>query len=552
MIDAQAQQRAFDHFQTLTTYAQRTNYLRSIVRRPDTVLPQRPGIRKRSTPCVYYLADAAGVEQQVCGTFMASILQVGRQRLLGATASASVNPTGQDRRGKHRRLKDYTKRPDDEETAAIVRFVDKVPQYEIGHNATKARHKRFHPRLKLKMLYEAWQQHTHRSTKYKFFIRMVHRYFEHVKVWRKARGKCRMCAAKEQRNKPNGTAVDDAGRDDHQSRRRHEAIVDKSRCRFDQSVEKAQAQLAAVLAFELQRPLEMPYGADMDSFAWPQLWFSNVCVSDEAHNKSYMYTWDESQAKRRPDEIGSCLYRHLFTMVRPNTRRIVLYSDAADIYRNMRLTLMLKKVFDYWPNEHLQTIEQRFFVAGHNFAQCRRSIVAIEADSVRRSFFGPDDWVRLVSGEQRRAKEIHVTRMQLNEFYSASGLMSLVGDAGTVASGETVDWRSITSLTYRRSEPMRLSFCIDAEQFDYALSDRDANEFHGMRLAYSSLKGNAISRQKFQGLCGILPQIPAKYHGFYRNLRFKNNCSDDDDDYALVMNDADMSSGDEEASDQEM
>lgn len=325
MIDADAQQRAFDHFQTLTKYAQRTNYLRSIVRRPNKVLPQRPGFRKRSTPCFYFLADKAGVEQQVCGTFLASILQVGRHRLLGATASADVNPTGQDRRGMHRRLKGNTKQLDDEETAAIVQFVDKVPQYEIGHNAAKSRHKRFHPRLTLKMLYEAWTQHTDRSTKYKFFVRMVHRYFEHVKVWKKARAKCRMCAAME-RNKLNGTedagrTCDDGARDEHQSR--HEAIVDKSRCRFDQSVEKAQAQLAAVLSFELQRPLEMPYATDMESFAWPQLWFSNVCVSDEAHNKSYMYTWDESQAKRRPDEIGSCLYRHLFTMVRPSTRKIV-------------------------------------------------------------------------------------------------------------------------------------------------------------------------------------------------------------------------------------
>lgn len=76
----------------------------------------------------------------------------------------------------------------------------------------------------------------------------------------------------------------------------------------------------------------------------------------------HTYVWDEITAKRGPEEIGSCLFKYILDVIPKATKKIILYSDALDLYRNMQITVMLGKIFEYQESE-LQLIEQRFFQA---------------------------------------------------------------------------------------------------------------------------------------------------------------------------------------------
>lgn len=90
--------------------------------------------------------------------------------------------------------------------------------------------------------------------------------------------------------------------------------------------------------------------------------------------------WDEKTAERGPEEI-----------IPKTTKKIILYSDALDLYRNLQITVMLGKIFDYQESE-LQSIEQRFFFPGHSKNDCNRCFDTIERKiKASQNLHTPDD-----------------------------------------------------------------------------------------------------------------------------------------------------------------
>lgn len=60
------------------------------------------------------------------------------------------------------------------------------------------------------------------------------------------------------------------------------------------------------------------------------------------------------------------------TMLRKQQKKVILYSNALDLYRNIQIIVMLGKIFEYYPDNELQMIEFRFFVSGHSTNDCNR------------------------------------------------------------------------------------------------------------------------------------------------------------------------------------
>lgn len=87
-----------------------------------------------------------------------------------------------------------------------------------------------------------------------------------------------------------------------------------------------------IFTFERQRPLQMPLLPIDESYDLRCLWLSNLCIFDELDKTPYMYVWDETTAKRGPEEIASCLYKHIAEAIPKTTKKVILYSDATDLY----------------------------------------------------------------------------------------------------------------------------------------------------------------------------------------------------------------------------
>lgn len=148
----------------------------------------------------------------------------------------------------------------------------------------------------------------------------------------------------------------------HQEWDDHIAKVKAVKSEFMQSIASTSEETTEDFSIELQRPLEMPCVPIDKSYDWRQMWFSNFCVYDEKRKLAYMYVWDESIAERGPEQIASCLVKHICTSIPKTVKKVILYSKFSNLYRNMRISLMLKKICDYRTSLNLTTIEQRFFL----------------------------------------------------------------------------------------------------------------------------------------------------------------------------------------------
>lgn len=156
---------------------------------------------------------------------------------------------------------------------------------------------------------------------------------------------------------------------------KHDSDVKNVKSELLQCIKDSEINNTEVLTVELQQPLEIPCLSVEESYDWRQLW---VCIYDELRQQAYMYVWNETVADRGQEQIASCILKHIFTIVPKTTKKVILYSKSSSLYRNMKMSQMLKKVGDYRKEVNLETIEQRFFFNGHDSNDCNRCFDAID------------------------------------------------------------------------------------------------------------------------------------------------------------------------------
>ena len=134
-----------------------------------------------------------------------------------------------------------------------------------------------------------------------------------------------------------------------------------------------------VISIDLQQTLPVPKLPVNVAYYKRKVWLYNFCVYDITKNTPYMFLWDETQAMRGPNEIGSCLSKWLdlvaeqedgdFTVLR-------IYADnAAGQNKNIYIILtLLQKI----QQKRLFRIEIVFLVSGHTYLPCDRAFGVIE------------------------------------------------------------------------------------------------------------------------------------------------------------------------------
>ena len=66
-----------------------------------------------------------------------------------------------------------------------------------------------------------------------------------------------------------------------------------------------------MITYDFQQNLETPNLQHNDMFYKRQLWTYNFGIHDCVSNQGYMFTWEETTAKRGSVEVANCLYNFL-------------------------------------------------------------------------------------------------------------------------------------------------------------------------------------------------------------------------------------------------
>lgn len=310
-------------------------------------------------------------------------------------------------------------------------------------------------------------------------------------------------------------------------------MVNWSKETFNETLKDAQNDSSKVefLVFDLQRALEIPSLSTSEAFYRRQLWCYNLCVFDERRKVGYHYFWNETIASRGLQEISSCLKKHFENFVPKETEKIILYSDACGGQnRNIKTTLMIKKMLSSWPYDQLKSIEQRFFVSGHSYNSCDRCFGVIERQKkITDMIYVPQHWLNIIKQAKKSEPKFKVIEMSREDFFSCKRLELITTNRKKSLNKDKVEWLKIQKIVYNRLTPFNMKIYKHGsiEPIEVSLKKRgkmnELSTFENVSMEPLYAQNRAIKRKKYDDLQKLLEFVPDEFQWFYTSLKFEDD-----------------------------
>lgn len=425
-----------------------------------------------------------------------------------------INPYAVDRRGKHNKSKTSVA-----DIEFFNQFVRSIPCYESEIGTNPSSKKYLHPSLSVTRIYQLYENNCILKEKkvlsMSVFTKLFKSNFCHLQQFKSGKSSCSICQSIcEQRKKK--VLSPELLEQINQIENDHFEALRNMKSEFMHSAEIG----VDVFTFELQNPLDIPMLPVNESYDLKPLWLSNLCIFDEVRKIPYMFVWNETTAKRGPEEVGSCLLKHIINTISNDTKKVILYSDSTGLYRNAQVAMMLRNLFDN-VNIDLQSIELRFFSQGHSKNDCNACFDLIDKKlKTSESLFTPDDWIQFISSIKQLKRNFNVIKMSSDDFFSAGLFMQH-------EIFEKINWSDVKSIIYDRSELLNLRlnyFSRDSEE----IVPIDKQNYE-LLMAYNKEIGNAISKAKHDDLINkTLKYIPSEKHPYYETLQLDDSPIDED------------------------
>jgi len=169
------------------------------------------------------------------------------------------------------------------------------------------------------------------------------------------------------------------------------------------------------LTVDLQSVLSTPCGNVSSLYYSRKLSVYNFTLYDQVTGNGFCMLWNETEAQRGANEIGSALYLYLKEYLRPDVKHIVITSDSTvSQNRNQFLTCMLLLAVQTLPT--VETIEQKFLETGHTHMEVDGMHATIDCHKKKLKISAPSEW-SVVLQTARRGHPYVVREMEQHEFY---------------------------------------------------------------------------------------------------------------------------------------
>lgn len=529
----QSRQKAiFDTYYSLENRQNKVLYLRSMVKIRPMKENLNPVTAKKRNTFDYFLSDDSSHQEKVCFSFFSKCLQVSDKVIYGAIKTSISNQSAAELRGRF-----PTKKTSESDEHFVQRFIKKLKAHRSHYGLSQSKRKYLHPNLNITRLYREY------SIVCKFKKRKILSLGKFREVFNtkfnlafhtKTIDTCRTCDKLEaliQSERSNTKYKEKLSKQKHH----HLQLVKRLKENFNSTVDDAKdsSSNTEVLVFDLQRVLETPSISTSEAFYRRQLSCYNLCIYDLKRGRGFMYFWNETIASRGAQEISSCLIKYFKQFIPKETKKIILYSDACPGQnRNIKITLMMKKILDSWPHNDLQSIEQRFFVSGHSYNSCDRCFGVIEKQKrITEMIYVPQHWVNIIVQAKKNEPKFDVIEMAREDFLSCKAIEKIITNRKTSINNEKINWMKIQKIFNKRDNPFNLiigrySSEQTVQQIHVDLRKRGKTS-HLIKFAsveFSPLyeKGRPIARPKYDDLLKLMEYIPTQFHAFFKSLEYEN------------------------------
>lgn len=449
-------------------------------------------------------------DKRVCKLFFIKTLDISQKRydnVLKKRRDSGVPST--DKRGKHI---PSNKTPDDI-IESVKQHINSFPKYSSHYSREKNPHTKYlSSDLNLKKMYELFVQscndkNIETPVKESYYRQIFNTKFN-LSFKKPLSDTCNTCDQLNIKIK-HGIDIEESKK----TKELHLRKAEKARsCKNDALAEAKEDASVKAICFDLEKTLPNPVLTCNKIYYLRQLWSYNLNIHDLGSGQASMYMWDECQASRGSQEVGSCLLK--FALNLPDTiKKLVAFSDNCGGQNKS------KYIVRFWmyilQNTKLESIDHKFFIAGHSYNECDQDFGLIEKSKRNTQYiFVPDDWRQVVAKAHRK---FQVVKMTSSDFVSVEKMNDSI--KVSVVGISKFQW-----IHFEKNKPYILFYknCLN-EDLPFQQMDLRESKNAGRPSAkftvtplYESLL--PITTKKYKDLQTLLQFLPPIYHDFYTNL----------------------------------
>lgn len=208
------------------------------------------------------------------------------------------------------------------------------------------------------------------------------------------------------------------------------------------------------MSFDLQSVLQIPRCSNSLLYYSRKLSVYNLTVWEgKAPNSAHCFCWTEIDGKRGSCEIGTCLYKWLFTLP-DNIQEVSFFSDTCsgqnrNVYVLGLLIYMAHKI------KKIKVITQNFLESGHTFMEVDSMHSTIEHEVNHRECYAMTEWENIFRNARKTKDPYNVMRLRYIDFLDLKEFTDkTVKNKNVDVTGNKVNWLLIKSIKVQADSPL--------------------------------------------------------------------------------------------------
>ncbi|XP_047027513.1 uncharacterized protein LOC124635622 isoform X3 [Helicoverpa zea] len=298
-----------------------------------------------------------------------------------------------------------------------------------------------------------------------------------------------------------------------------------------------------VILFDLQAVLQSPKGDTSAFYYKSKLNSYNFTVASlnkkvegkvqESYSNVHCYFWNETDAKRGANEIGSCLL-HYFEQLCIESRatneegiNLILYSDNCGGQNKNKyiVTLYLYAV----THLNINSITHKYLIKGHtqNEADNIHSLIEKEVKKNLRSgpIYSPHQYVSIIKNARKSGNKFIVNERTFHDFYDLKKLQEAWGyNFNKTKNGDNIVWNDVKLIKVTKKNPFSFFIKKSYKQDFLEVCVRNRRTkmlpLNELTLVKAYTGKQELSENKKKDLRELLSKnlIPNFYSDFYNSI----------------------------------